>query len=295
MSANAYSMPNALPPELRLMRRGFRVFGAVVPDLTSRLAVRLFLTPRRRPYSKKAARIFEQGRAVDVRFGSRELAATVWGDAGPTVMLVHGWESNASVMRGFVRPLLRQGCRVVAFDAPAHGRSEGRQTNVVDYGGAIRAVAQQLGPVDAIVGHSFGAAATLLMLGRMPEPNVRRVVSLAAPSRLTDLLGVWTRTLAVPDGVKIQMQRHLEDRVGMSLHDLTAEAAVATLRVPGLVVHDRDDHIVPYQNGVAIQAAWPSAELMTTTGLDHRGLLGDPSVIKRVVGFVTAEMVDQPA
>jgi len=56
--------------------------------------------------------------------------------------------------------------------------------------------------------------------------------------------------------------------------------------VPLLVIHDRDDPTVPWADGAAIATAWPGAELVTTTGLGHRDLLRDASVVARAVAFV---------
>ena len=51
------------------------------------------------------------------------------------------------------------------------------------------------------------------------------------------------------------------------------------MTVPALIVHDADDPDVPYGHGAEIAAAWPAAELVTTSGLGHRGILRDPEVI----------------
>ena len=55
-----------------------------------------------------------------------------------------------------------------------------------------------------------------------------------------------------------------------------------------LVVHDREDVTVPYDDGAAIAAAWPGAELVTTTGLGHRDIVRDREVVARAVAFLYA-------
>ncbi len=40
-----------------------------------------------------------------------------------SVLIAHGWTSEASFMAVFAEQLRRAGFRVVAFDQPAHGRS----------------------------------------------------------------------------------------------------------------------------------------------------------------------------
>ena len=59
------------------------------------------------------------------------------------------------------------------------------------------------------------------------------------------------------------------------------------LALPALIVHDRGDAEIPYQDGVDTAAAWPGAELLTTEGLGHRLILRDPEVVERATRFVT--------
>jgi pimeloyl-ACP methyl ester carboxylesterase len=207
------------------------------------------------------------------------------------VLLVHGWEANAAAMRGFIRPLRQAGFRVVAFDAPAHGRSTGRQTNFVDYSGAIQTVMQAIGPIEAVIAHSFGAGAALYVLGRRPEFGVQKIVSLSAPTRLEDMLMVWTNYLGLSPRATAAMERRIVDRVGMSLKSLSVETAVASIQIPGLIIHDRQDRMVAFGNAEAIHRQWPNSQLFGTDGLDHRGALYNRPVCRRIVAFLAPETV----
>ncbi|MGZ8398366.1 MAG: alpha/beta fold hydrolase, partial [Gemmatimonadales bacterium] len=59
-----------------------------------------------------------------------------------------------------------------------------------------------------------------------------------------------------------------------------------------LVIHDRDDPDVPYAHGEEIAAAWPGAELLTTSGLGHRAVMRDPKVIQRTVAFLRVGLAE---
>jgi glycine/D-amino acid oxidase-like deaminating enzyme len=56
-----------------------------------------------------------------------------------------------------------------------------------------------------------------------------------------------------------------------------------------LVFHDDQDRVVSPADGMAITAAWPKANLVSTTGLGHRGVTSDPAVIRQAVQFLTGE------
>jgi pimeloyl-ACP methyl ester carboxylesterase len=277
--------------DLKWLRTGFQFLGTVAPSVTGRIALNLFLTPRKRPISAKAQQIMQQAEQITIAHGSRHLAAYVWENDGPTVLLIPGWESNASGMRGFVRPLLAQGFRVVAFDGPAHGRSTGKQTNFVDYSGAIETVIQTLGPVQAIIAHSFGAAAALFTLSREPNLSVERVVSIGAPSRLKEMVDIWTTFVGMTHSSVAEMRRKLVDRVGLPLEGIAVETAVSQLTIPGLIIHDQADTVVPYANAEAIHDQWRASTLLTTEGLDHRGPLQDRNVLRQVTAFLTEPLL----
>ena len=55
---------------------------------------------------------------------------------------------------------------------------------------------------------------------------------------------------------------------------------------PLLVVHDRDDREVPWEDGAAIAAAWPRARRLDTEGLGHQRILRDPAVTQAVADFI---------
>jgi pimeloyl-ACP methyl ester carboxylesterase len=87
-------------------------------------AARLFLTPNR----NKARVLLERpsdAQRLSIPFGETEtIAAWEWG-AGPTILLVHGWEGSHADLDGFVAPLIAAGLRAIAMDLPAHGASTG--------------------------------------------------------------------------------------------------------------------------------------------------------------------------
>lgn len=291
MSTNTLTLPATVSHDLKAARSGFRLLDAVWPDLAGRMAANLFFTPRRRTASQAGQPVMSQAERATVWHGSRQLTGYIWPNDGPIVLLVHGWESNAGGMRGFVRPLLAAGYTVVAFDAPAHGRSQGRQTNIVDYGGALQTIIYQFGPVYGVVAHSLGAATALLTLSQYPYLGVRRIVSIGAPARLRDILDTWVAFLGISNPAMQRMRQKVVDRVGISLEALAVETAVSHLTIPGLIMHDRRDQIVAYANAEAIARNWQTATLYTTEGLDHRGALQDRDTIRRVVAFLAAETV----
>jgi pimeloyl-ACP methyl ester carboxylesterase len=52
-----------------------------------------------------------------------------------------------------------------------------------------------------------------------------------------------------------------------------------------LIIHDREDHTVPYEISREVSEKSSNVTLHTTEGLGHKEILTDPSVIELPVGF----------
>ena len=283
--------PLGLPWQIRVLRSIFRTPGRILPGLTSRIAFNSFTTARRKPITEADQQFLGTARRVKVSHGDIELVGYVWDEYGPTILLVHGWESNASRLRPFVEPLKDSGYRVIAFDAPAHGASPGKQTNPADFGNAVRAVIEQYGPIYAIIAHSFGAASTSFMLSvqsratAKPTVSVEKLVLFGSPSDLSVLVRRWAETLSLPERVLAGMYQIMSQRTGLPKEAFTVNMYANLREIPGMIVHDRQDRLIPFSEAEAIVREWPQADLVATEGLGHRGTLRDPDVVKRVVTF----------
>jgi pimeloyl-ACP methyl ester carboxylesterase len=212
-----------------------------------------------------------------------DLAAWEWG-AGPTVVLVHGWGSRAGRFGALAQALGEGGFRVVAYDAPAHGRSTGRSSSLPEFARALRAVGDAVGPLHGLVGHSLGGAAATLAL--RDGLRAERIVLLAAPADVTRFSTAFADHLRLPAGTRAVMRRNLETRLQIRWDELHLPTIARSLTAAALLLHDRDDEDVPYAQGEEIAAAWPGARLIATTGLGHRGLLRDPDAVRETVAFL---------
>lgn len=267
----------------RLTRATFPPLSRVAPGLAARLADRLFFTPPRPRRSPRVDAFLATGCRRNVIVGGTPVAIWHWG-AGPAVVLAHGWGGVGAQLRSFVPPLLDRGFSVVAFDAPGHGRSGGRQTSMVHFARALRAVADSVGSVHAVIAHSLGGAATALAL--RDGLRTRRAVLLGAPADPEDWTREFARRLRIPAPVMDRMRARVESRLGVAWSELRILGMAESLETPLLLVHDRDDAEVPWPDGAALAAAWPGARLVTTTGLGHRRILREPSVVAEAVAFV---------
>lgn len=238
------------------------------------------LTPRRRA----RVRLAEPLRAAEettVQTPGGAVRAWRLGE-GPAVLCVHGWQDDNALWSPLIQALTERGVAVVAFDLPGHGFSEGSQCTPLAAAAAIEAVAAALGPIDAVVTHSFGGPATGLAFAN--GWGVRRAVVIAAPRGRNQRWFASAEERGVPSDV-------IERARALYLADVGAERAAFDLAalapdVETLVIHSADDDAVEWENGKAIAEAWPNAEFVLCDGLGHRMVAQDRGVIERIVDFV---------
>jgi pimeloyl-ACP methyl ester carboxylesterase len=273
---------------VRLIRRSaLRALSHAAPGVAAGLFEKALLTPdkvRRCEDPQPAA----ESTAFRIPYGSGWLAAWSWGE-GPTVLLLHGWGGAATSLTMFVDPLVERGFRVVAYDAPAHGQSDGQRTNLVECAGAALQVGRSVGPLRAIIAHSFGAPAAALAVQYGLKPEC--MVMLAPPQSIIDLSMEVGDVIGFPRHVCELMGQRLASRLRIDWEELATDRLVDGLGAPLLVVHDRDDRTVPWTHGEAIADAATRGQLLSTTGLGHWDIKTQPDVMRQVLDFVSRSTV----
>jgi len=275
------------------LRQVFRLCGAVSPAAAARLAGYLwFRPPRNKPPAGEQA-VLQRARHSFMEHDSKRIAVYHWGH-GPVVLLVHGWSGRAAQLGAMVEPLVAAGYGVVAFDAPAHGRSEGTRTTLPEISAAILKLVADSQPVHAVIAHSFGVPATLLALQQ--RPFAQRVVSLSAPASLGGIMERFQEMLGLSPRTGQLLRERLMRRFGDDMMArFSAENMARSMNLPALIIHDRDDRDIPWQDGEDLARAWPRAQFVSTSGLGHRRILRDPEVIDRVVQFLSRAAVPAAA
>ena len=265
---------------LLALRLFFAVLSRVSPRAAGRLALRMFCTPRRHQRPAWETDIARQGSRVRV---GPNLASRAFG-SGPLVLLVHGWEGRGTQLGRFVEPLVGAGFRVIAIDLPAHGESAGTTTDLIECTEALRKVGRDVGPIAAVVTHSFGGAITTLALERGLDAGA--VVLIASPSSIDDVLRRFETLIGLSAAAADAFRTEIQRRTRVKLADVEIFERVAELNVPALIVHDRGDGEVPFDDAERLAGRWPGATLVATDGLGHRRILKDDDVIRRAVAFV---------
>jgi alpha-beta hydrolase superfamily lysophospholipase len=266
-----------------LVRAWVRLTSVLAPRHAERFAARLFLTPRRRPAVPRPV-AGREPRRFEIDLDGEHLVGWRWGTEGRRVLLVHGWSGRAADMSAIAAALAARGHEAVTIDMPAHGSSAGKRTNLAIWMRLLPAIARRLGPFDAAVGHSFGAAAITLALAE--GLDVARVVLIAPPLGPAHFMDRLRQFIGLPASRVAGMERELVQIVGRPIADFDASRVAAHLAQSALILHDPADDDVPFAHGEAIAAAWRGSAFVPMPGAGHYRILRSGATIDRAVEFI---------
>lgn len=269
------------------MQKLIQSIGRVSPYFAGNLAANVFITPLNQPKITRGQAMLDEAQAVDMPIDGQSLRVYVWGNGAQTVVLCHGWRACAGSMSAFVDPLLAAGFRVVAFDAPAHRDSSGRQVTLDSYGAAIRQVVARFSPVHAVIAHSFGAFSLVLQMQGERALSINQAVLIGCPKDHTNVIERFATQMQLSAAVKQVFEQTMRAKFQHDSEYYSAVKALSETNITGLLVHDADDNIMPFHNANTLAQYWQGVTRLTTHGLGHNDILRDPDTVARIVEFVS--------
>jgi pimeloyl-ACP methyl ester carboxylesterase len=181
--------------------------------------------------------------------------------------------------------LVASGFTAVSFDAPGHGGTPSATSSLPEFRAAIAAIAERLGPLHALVGHSLGASAAALyaetISTHQPAPGLVLIAPLPGFEFAMDH---FTRLFPLDAVARERLICSIEQRVATDRGAMELQTLVP--RAPSLLVHDAGDRSIPLRYSRALAASWPRARLLETNGLGHNRILQDATVTRAIVDFV---------
>ncbi len=191
---------------------------------------------------------------------------SIYGPALPlesaSVLIVHGWISHAARMEYLIRALHSKGLRVVAFDAPAHGRSSGHQADMHAFRGAIQQVIATHGPVQGVIAHSFGAFATASWLAEDQPADMRAAVLIGMMHDLGYITDSFSQVMALSPKVQEGFREQIKERFGAYPEEVSTGALVRRVHRPVLLVHGGSDDVVPTAHAERVSGHLREGELL---------------------------------
>lgn len=273
------------PLLLRFVQWFFPKLERIAPPLARRYFIRIFFTPLRYPLPEKERHVLAKATSFTLTLDGKKIQGYEWGQ-GPMILFVHGWAGRAGQFRKIIERLVEEGHRVVAFDGPAHGNSEGKQTNIMEFNQVLRMIFEQKGTPEVVISHSFGGGAVLF--AAMNGLPVKRAVNIASPAVADEIIKTYLRAIGGSWSTGAYFKDYIKKTLGKPFEEFTSLYAIRHLPAPIdlLLVYDEDDKDVGMIHATELMKIYPNASLLRTSGLGHTRILKDEAVIDQIVTFV---------
>ncbi len=263
------------------------ILSYIAPKKASLLAYRLFSEPRVGRLTKETLPpVLSQATSETFTLEGEFFESYTWRGNSNVILLIHGWESNASRWEKLIPHLQKTGSTIVAIDAPAHGLSAGKEFNLVKYAEFIDIAATKYQP-DYLIGHSIGGAACVYYQSAYQNPKIKKMIVLGAPSDLQVLVMNFVKLLSLNSRIVKSLEQYFIDRFKFRLQDFSGRLFGAKLKLKGLIAHDVDDDVVAYSEAKKIAENWKDALFLETKGLGHS--MHDDVLYGKVIAFLNEE------
>ena len=190
-------------------RTKFKVLSAISNRKAAELALDLFTTPHIRN-KNPLPDIFAAAEKLQFKHYGETVTGYRWNHGGHRkALIVHGFNSSVAKFDQYIKPLIKKGYEVMAFDAPAHGYSTGKTLNAVVFKEMIIYIIKEYGPVKSIMGHSFGCLAICLALEESEHNEDYRVALIAPATESKTAIDIFFSFMKLNNDVRKEFDEYI--------------------------------------------------------------------------------------
>lgn len=255
-------------------------------NLVTLFAARLFTTPLKHKIPKREFHMNENSiqKTILIPSINKEIVVYHYGKSEKKVLIVHGWSGRGTQLVKIADELIELGYSTISFDAPAHGKSKGNSTIMTEFIASILVLEQQFGPFEFAIGHSLGGMSILNAIKQ--NLKVKKAVIIGSGDIIQDIIDDYVKKLKLKSNIGILLRNHFEKKYNQKMNDYSASEAAKAVKVPVLIIHDTDDTDVNVKAAHHIKENLLNSEIMITSGLGHRKILGNKEVINKIIEFI---------
>ena len=241
----------------------------ISPTKATQLAYALFSEPRDGKLIKdNLPNSLQQAQQENHSHGTFQFQTYTWKGNDTVILLIHGWESNASRWKKLLPYLKKSGSTIIAVDAPAHGLSSGKEFNIPQYAAYIDILAKKFKP-SYLIGHSIGGKTCLYYQSVYKNDKIKKMVILGSPSDFKIILNNYIKMLSLNSTISKGLEAHYLYHFKLKLEQFSGKHFASTIKTQGLVAHDINDEVVSFAEGKKIAGSWKNAVFIETNGLGH--------------------------
>jgi pimeloyl-ACP methyl ester carboxylesterase len=200
------------------------------------------------------------------------------------MLLCHGWEGYALNFAALITQARDAGWEVIAFDHLAHGDSGGKHSGTPIALSTLLAVAEHVGELDVIIGHSLGASAVAWAMAHK-KTSAKCAVLLAPFYDTLHLTRMWAKAHFLSEDIRAGMQSALEKTTPLRFESFMPNDLAPLIKLPILILHDPKDPVTAYKHSQALASLNKKVKLEPAAGIGHVRLLADADYIAQIMAF----------
>ncbi|MFN4028102.1 MAG: alpha/beta fold hydrolase [Flavobacterium sp.] len=256
------------------------------PEKAKQIAYTIFSQPRKGKIKNgKLPKTLQSAEQETLNYDGENFQVYTWPGNAEIILLLHGWESNASRWKKLLQYLKPLGKTIIAIDAPAHGQSTGKEFNAPRYAEFIHLLIQKHQP-QTLIGHSIGGAAIAFYLNKYPNDQIDKIVLLGAPSSFKKISDNFINLLSLNKKVQNRLEQYYHEKFNIHINDFAGHLFAQNFTQKAIIAHDADDTVIKVEEGRQYAAAWKNAIYIETQGLGHS--MHDKALYQQIAEFVGA-------
>lgn len=264
--------------------KALKIFLQILQTISPKLAVRqvdkLMSTPRIRKLRENEEKVLDTAKTSVVKFKQFDIQQYEWGlQNDRRAILIHGWEGQAGNFAALVEPLLAMGFRILAFDAPGHGRSSKGKTDLFEFVDFLAAEIRQF-QAEIVISHSFGSVQTSQIFRNNQDLSVPKWFAITTPFRYRDRIEQMSAFFGLSDKVLAKLIQNIETQIGEPIDHFSMDYYADTLRNVEdiLIVHSKTDRIIPIEAARKTHQALAQSKMIELDGMGHYAILWSKEV-----------------
>lgn len=272
---------------LKYVRTKFRILSSISKRKAAEKAFQLFCTPQIRN-TKELPPIFQKSEKIEFPFEENIVRGYRWNHPSEKkALILHGFESSVINFENYVSALIGKGYEVLAFDAPAHGRSTGKTINVISYKKMVQYIWNHFGPIDAFIAHSFGGLTLCLALEEIPHSESTKIVLIAPAAETKTAIDNFFKIVKLDKRVRKEFDQLITQIGGHPAEWYSVARTASHLKAQVLFLQDKDDFMTPLSDVKPIMdKKYPNFQFIISEGLGHRRIYRDAQSLKKIMEFL---------
>lgn len=268
-------------------RTKFKILSLVSSKKAATLAVELFCTPQFR-YKQPLPPVFKESEKLKMNHWGETVTGYRWNTGGERkVLITHGFNSSVAKFDRYIKPLIRKGYEVIAFDAPAHGYSTGKTINAIMFEEMIEKIHDEYGPINSFMAHSFGGLAVSLALEKIDHNEETRVALIAPATESSTAINTFFSFMKLNDEVRKEFDEFIYNIQQKRPEWYSVSRAVKNIKAQILWCHDEEDSMTPWADAKKVKDEnHENIEFIVTKGFGHRRIYRENSISRAIIDFL---------